>query len=224
MTDFLTVDAEVPGQKFVCLSFLSPENVLKNKEMYFVEHFLEKLNSDLKLGYNDIVSKYADFKYANEMELSEKFDSENKFQTSVRGVKIKGTYSTLEEAHKRAGEFQKKDKSFHVFVGAVGHWLPWDPTHKYLDSVEDQEYQEPQLNELMGSYKKNEINKDIFFQERKEEAMKDALLDNEKRDPWLEKREQASLDDATGEPVVENDIVIEDVEEEVVDKLVTKEM
>lgn len=187
--DYLSVDPEVPGQKFVCLSFVSPENVLKNKEMYLVKHFIEELNSELKLGYSDIYEKYENFKYRSEMDLSKKFDEENKFQTSVRGVKIRGVYGTQEEAQMRSGEFQKRDKSFHVFVGPVGHWLPWDPSYKYLDSIEGQEYQDEQLNELVKSYKKNEINKEIFYQERKDEAMKDALKMNEDRDPWLDKQE-----------------------------------
>ena len=33
--DFLTEDPDVPGQKFCLLSFLSPENVLKNKLFFF---------------------------------------------------------------------------------------------------------------------------------------------------------------------------------------------
>ena len=28
--DFLEADPEIPGQKFVCLSFVSPENILEN--------------------------------------------------------------------------------------------------------------------------------------------------------------------------------------------------
>jgi hypothetical protein len=202
MEDFLMVDVELPGQKFVCLSFVSPENIIKNKELYFIEHFLKELNSDLKLNYDDIFSKYEDFKYKSDMELSEKFDAENNFQTSVRGVKIKGVYGTEAEATKRAGAFQKLDKSFHVFVGQVGHWLPWDPTYKYLDTVDGQEYQEETLNELVQSYKKNEINKEIFFQERKEEQMKDALM-NTNKDPWLEKRETETIENS--ETVEESD-------------------
>ena len=29
--DYLEVDQEIPGQKYVCLSFLSPESVIQNK-------------------------------------------------------------------------------------------------------------------------------------------------------------------------------------------------
>lgn len=187
--DYLSVDPEVPGQKFVCISFVSPENVLKDKEMYLVKHFIEELNEELKLDYNDIYEKYENFKYRSEMDLVKKFDEENKFQTSVRGVKIRGVYGTQEEAQMRSSEFQKRDKSFHVFVGPVGHWLPWDPSYRYLDEIEGQEYQDEQLNELVKSYKKNEINKEMFYAERKEEAIKDALKMNENRDPWLDKQE-----------------------------------
>jgi hypothetical protein len=33
--DFLTEDPEIGSQKFVLLSFLSPEKILKNKDVFF---------------------------------------------------------------------------------------------------------------------------------------------------------------------------------------------
>ena len=38
--DLLEEDKPIAGQKFVCVSFVSPENILKKKEMYFFEEFL----------------------------------------------------------------------------------------------------------------------------------------------------------------------------------------
>ena len=32
--DFLTVDKPIPGQNYACLSFVSPEKIIKNKEIY----------------------------------------------------------------------------------------------------------------------------------------------------------------------------------------------
>ena len=46
--DFLTEDPEVPGQKFCLLSFLSPENVLKEKKNYFFNQFLSTFEVTLK--------------------------------------------------------------------------------------------------------------------------------------------------------------------------------
>lgn len=189
-TDYLSVDTQIPGQTYACLSFVSPENVLKNKEMYLVEHFLKELNIELKLEYDNIYTKYEDFKYRKEVELNDNFDKQNHFQTSVRGLKIKGVYSTLEEATAKATKFQKLDKSFHVFVGQVGHWLCWDPCYKYLDSVEGQNYQEESLNKLIHSYKENELQKEEFFEDRKNEDMKKALIKDS--DPWMDKIENSN--------------------------------
>jgi hypothetical protein len=46
---FLEPDDEIRGQKFICLSFLSPEKVLKNKDQYFFSKFLEFYALDYKV-------------------------------------------------------------------------------------------------------------------------------------------------------------------------------
>ena len=57
--DFLSVDPPIPGQKFVCLSFLSPEKVLEDKHLYYMWHYerhlqskIEELNGKLKEALN----------------------------------------------------------------------------------------------------------------------------------------------------------------------------
>ena len=40
--DLLEEDKPIAGQKFACVSFVSPENVLKQKEIFFFEEFLKK--------------------------------------------------------------------------------------------------------------------------------------------------------------------------------------
>ena len=78
--DFLEVDSKIPGQNFVCLSFISPEKVLKQKEVYFTTKFLEHLfngedkytldmkekmmNDKTKINYDNIKSFYEDWKYS----------------------------------------------------------------------------------------------------------------------------------------------------------------
>ena len=59
--------------------------------------------------------------------------------------------------------------------------MPVDPSYKYLDSIEGQEYQEETLNELIHSYQKK-AQKELFFKERKNEALKQSLLNNMKKD------------------------------------------
>jgi hypothetical protein len=47
--DFLDEDTEVPGQRFVLLSFLSPEKVLEKKDNFFFHKFLESYEVDWKI-------------------------------------------------------------------------------------------------------------------------------------------------------------------------------
>jgi hypothetical protein len=47
--DFLDEDQEVPGQKYVLLSFLSPESVLAKKEHFFFERFLKQYEIDWRV-------------------------------------------------------------------------------------------------------------------------------------------------------------------------------
>ena len=46
---WLEQDKEIPGQKYVCLSFLSPEKVLANKEVFFYSRFLENYEVEYKV-------------------------------------------------------------------------------------------------------------------------------------------------------------------------------
>ena len=46
--DFLTEDPEIPGQRWCLLSFLSPENVLKKKDVFFFNEFISKFEFNMK--------------------------------------------------------------------------------------------------------------------------------------------------------------------------------
>ena len=210
--DFLENDNEIPGQKFCCLSFISPENVLEQKQVFYIHKFLETLAKNYDLDRNKIQEKYKDFLYINEEKLQSEFNEQNDFKTSVRGVKVRGSYDSLKEAEVRAKVLQRKDRNHNVFVGQVGFWLPWDPSsHR----VENQEYMESELNTLVKKYKENQEKKDIHFQEnidyvKEQEAKKNKeneetrKLENseenndvtvvesslEEMDPWLKNKEQ----------------------------------
>ena len=243
---YLEGDSQIPGQNFCCISFLSPEEVIKNKEMYMFHRFMtqrygewdktiddvlkksedklknkiekelkEKLRLELKYTYDQFKSKFDDFTYKFHDQLEKDFNEKNEFRTSIRGVKVRGVFETQKEAEIKAKQLQKRDRTFHVFVGSVGQWLPWDPC---ADRVQNEEYLENELNELMKEYKKNEINKDLFYEEQKQERINDSLkkkLEAEKQmkkqeelnqknmstiesniesdDPWMEKKKMETI-------------------------------
>merc|ERR1711966_61810 len=147
--DFLSVDKPIPGQNFTCLSFVSPENTLANKNTYFIHQFLESIAENYNLDRKDIAEKYNTYIYNNSESLEKDFYEKNDFHTTVRGLKVRGVYDTRREAEVRAKVLQRSDQNFHVFVGQVGYWLPWDPE---ADQIEDQEYTENSLNKLVKKY------------------------------------------------------------------------
>jgi len=80
--DFLEEDPEIRSQKFVLLSFLSPENVLESKDQFFFGEFLKQYEIDFKIrnletflvsivrGVNDGLTKEADRMDAESKDLS----------------------------------------------------------------------------------------------------------------------------------------------------------
>ena len=170
-TDYLEVDDQIPGQNYVCLSFVSPESMIESKEGFKVAKFLQSVCKDKDMDFKKIMEQYKDFTYKFSEELQKDFDEQNEFKTNIRGLKVRGTYNTKEEAERRAKKLQGIDSEFHVFVGQVGYWLPWDPC---ADKIEDESFINSQLNDMMEKYKENNINKDIFYEEQKREKVKAA--------------------------------------------------
>lgn len=176
--DYLEVDEPIPGQQYACLSFVSPEALIKKKDAFNVSKFLQSYCKEQKMKFEEVYSKYEDFCYKFKDELQRDFDEQNDFQTSIRGVKIRGVYNTKDEAEARAKKLSTLDSSFHVFVGQVGYWLPWDPN---ADGVESEVFQNSQLNDMIQKYEENNINRDIFYEEQKRDKIAAAKEEAEKK-------------------------------------------
>tara|TARA_B100001057_G_scaffold500417_2_gene615360 strand:- start:622 stop:1482 length:861 start_codon:yes stop_codon:yes gene_type:complete len=202
--DYLEVDDILPHQQYVCLSFVSPEALIEKREAFNACKFLQSYCKEAKLEYKELYSKYEDFVYKFSSELQRDFDEQNKFQTSMRGIKIRGSYSTKDEATARAKKLQLCDSGFNVFVGEVGKWLPWDPN---ADGVQDEVFQNTQLNDMMEKYEENNVNRDIFYEEQKRDKIKAA-----KGEVLKKKREEAEKAAAEKAAAIE-DTSIEGVEQ-----------
>jgi len=220
--DFLEVDQPIPGQNFVCLSFISPDKVLKKKEALVVKQFAKWFLKELKASNDprkldpekltpewidtlNVDEKFEDFLYANEDKINAEFNEANDFQTSIRGLKIRGTYESRREAEVRAKVLQRRDPNFHVFVGQVGYWLPWDPNP---DGVADQEYANDQLNTLMKKYQENCRHKDEMYAMETEERKKAAREENQRRKYYQAKTDEEERE--AGEKIKELRTIIDE--------------
>jgi hypothetical protein len=126
----------------------------------------------------DIHEQYQVFLLKNEKELQEMYDNQVEFRTNMRGVKVRRAFATVEETQMFAKVLQRRYPKDNLYIGKVGAWLPWDPSEHLMPEVE---YAEKELNELMRKYKENESNKEMFFAEQREEAIKAQKEENEKR-------------------------------------------
>jgi hypothetical protein len=212
--DVLEVDRPIAGQNYGCFSFISPEKIIKQRELYFFGEFLknweisksmEKFHQFLnfvsykyRLKFEDVIvdfeeflkeerkniiestsleNDYKTFLDNHEHEIEKKFNSEHDFQTSVRGFKSRGNFSTQEEAEMRAKLLREVDPYFDVYVGPVGTWLPWEPEAYKTGRVE---YLEEELNQLAHEKKNNELAAKNAFEQRIKETKQKAIEDNKK--------------------------------------------
>ena len=217
--DYLEVDEAIAGQNYVCLSFLSPESLIQDKQAFKCVKFLQSYCKDQKLKFDDVYSKYQDFVYKYEDKLQRDFDEKNNFQTSIRGLKVRGVFDTREAAEARAKKLSTTDSSFHTFIGQVGYWLPWDPN---ADKVSDEVFQNSQLNDMMEKYQENNINRDIFYEEEKRDKIKAAQEEvlRAKRKAEEEKAKLGEVDESEEYPIPEINTTLnldKETEEKVVD-------
>jgi hypothetical protein len=136
----------------------------------YVTEFQKFVKAHLKdLTASNVKEEYDDFIYQHGVQLEDDFYAKNNFQTTMRGLKIRGSYGQKEEAEARAKKLQKMDPDHNIYVGQVGKWLPWDPSPS---AIPDQEYAEDQLNTLMKKYKENEEAREQFHKEQRDRARK----------------------------------------------------
>ena len=209
--DLLDEDKPIAGQKYACISFVSPENILHRKEFFYFQEFLkhyhflktvgsfqqflnfiaykynvkqELISADFEefakseketLKVTTINDDYKNFLDQHEERLEKEFNDENEFQTSTRGIKIRGSFPTLEEAELRAKMLRELDAAHDIYVGPVGMWMPWEPEAYKTGKVE---YLEKELNQLMSEKQKNEFKAKQEFEKRVRETKEQAIAEN----------------------------------------------
>ena len=211
--DLLDEDPAIAGQKFVCLSFISPEAILKKREHYLFEKFIQQWDlaksmskfqdfvnfisykytldsAKLIEDYNEFIKEeevnlkqdsqlvendYRTFLDKNEDRLNLEFNRKNDFQTSVRGLKIRGVFSNQEEAEMHSKKTRERDPNHDIYVGTVGSWLPFEPDAYKTGKID---FMEPELNRLHQEKTANEIKAKEAFDQRVKDAKRKAIEEN----------------------------------------------
>jgi hypothetical protein len=84
------------------------------------------------------------------------------------GMKIRGCFSTRDEAASHAKRLQKEDALVDIYVVDMYKWLLIPPNR---DQIEDVHYQNDKLEEIMTKYRANQSAAASMFEKRKRDMM-----------------------------------------------------
>ena len=150
--DFLTEDPIIPSLKYYCVSFFNKFNVKQTIEN----------NNDYK----------------------EEIFSDNKKDTystdeNILGFKIRGGFSTIEDAKNHAKKLSDIDPYHHIYVMEGGKWCAFIMKESDTNNfVEQTEYANDQLNDMMKKYNENQDKAKIYHEFRKNQLVVKNIDDN----------------------------------------------
>lgn len=205
--DYLHVDAERRGQKFVVLSVLNPEATLADRRVFEFGKFMRSVGADVNALLDSIVENSRDgdagpvddtvrmireryaylwtdeamqdemrfYSRAHRTQLTEDFDKQHDFATSIRGINVRGVCESLSEAHSLVDELKQVDTTHSMFIGNVGYWLP---IGVHPDDVKDNEYAHTQLNTLMKKYTEAQAENEVRYMMRTTDLKARVAADN----------------------------------------------
>lgn len=108
------------------------------------------------------------------------FEGKDKDGKNLMYMRLGGVSDSYDNACDMAKNINQEDNVHNVFVGEVGKWLPIVSNVSKTSSeyVEDVEYANEQLNELMKGYHTNQEKAKLFYEHNKNEKMINNINDN----------------------------------------------
>ncbi len=88
------------------------------------------------------------------------------------GIKLRGAFSSRDEAEKHAKRLHKDDATFDIYVVDMYKWLLIPPDR---DKIEDVHYANEKLEEIMTKYRENQRLAAAMFEQRKKDMMAQPL-------------------------------------------------
>ena len=108
------------------------------------------------------------------------------------GIKIRGCFSTRDEAANHAKRLQKEDATFDIYVVDMYKWLLIPPDSSKIDDVH---YNNEKLEELMTNYRDNQAQAARMFEERKREMAerKDYITPGDENSKYYNKPDEPPI-------------------------------
>ena len=122
--DLLDEDKPIAGQKFVCLSFISPEEIIKNKQLFYFEKYLKQFEFKKSFEKYEQFLNFICYKYnldlkklSLDMESFIQEEKDNLFLTTLDDdykTYIETNEDNLQEEYNKLHEFQTNTRGIKV--------------------------------------------------------------------------------------------------------------
>lgn len=129
---------------------------------------VNKVLRSYRIDQTELTDRFEVYKRINDAELESEFNQKFGPETSVRGFKCRGAFPSQDLAREHAKLSRNAEPGVHSFIFPVGKWVPWNPD---ADAIQDEDYMLPELNDLMGKYKRNAEQRNEFFTKRAQMMM-----------------------------------------------------
>ena len=229
--DYLDQDPVIRGQKYACVSFISPKDAIASKEAFCIREFLSKVSRDVHEMLETIETIFGSSNPQIKetvrlvLERHEHLWDEDTMQNEFRMFKEQEADMLDDNFKKAHGNFKSSVHGFKIrgsydtveeaqkragalkrldnrFNVFVAEVGCWCPWDPSTSSIEDVEYSETQLNTLMKKYNDQQESRDELYNRRKTHLIDQ--MENQK-ETWLENIKRAAEKQATGEDTQEEE-------------------
>eukprot|EP00798_Chlamydomonas_sp_ICE-L_P001285 gene1285-32634_t len=219
--DFLEQDEGIRGQRFACISFVSPEDVLVQKETFVLSRFLSDLCKDVDIMLTNVTTLHGGGQDSLEESvrlIRERYAymwSESSMQDELNAYRLSRESTLDHEFRETTGDLSKTSICGFKIRGVYGSLDEaknrakvisrtdnkfnvyiaevgcWCPWSPNPDDITDCEYSETQLNTLMKNYYKQQETRNEMY-----DARKSGLIERiqDQRDTWLDKQTETPND------------------------------
>ena len=117
--DLLEVDKPIAGQNFGCFSFISPENILKQREMFYFEEFIKQWDMNKSMEKFHQFLNFLSFKYKLQFE-----EITKDFEIFVKEERETIIKSSMEDDYKtfldhKEEDLEKKFNIKHIYMQII---------------------------------------------------------------------------------------------------------
>ena len=169
------------------------ENIIFKDVMHEIKDDLKILDSEFSVN-NNLLENSLSKSLNNDMimDIIKSIDF-SKFENNdnVQAIKVKGVFTTITEANEFCNDIRNKvDKHMHIFIGAMNHWLPFNPFEKGIKNKvynastnNNPNTSNIQFNSIIQGYENDSRMKDNFLlqQQEYEDSIKHEKIELERR-------------------------------------------